>query len=80
MDSAWETIDLITFIYYPFAVEVHVCPQLEMATVLPTTMDVSTIPVDTPINPPKDLDAGALLVLKSKGKQTAYRGSSYDQF
>ncbi|RVW88064.1 GABA transporter 1 [Vitis vinifera] len=48
-------------------VEVHVCPQLEMATVLPTTMDVSTIAVDTPINPPKDLDAGALLVLKSKG-------------
>ncbi|RVW25843.1 GABA transporter 1 [Vitis vinifera] len=46
--------------------EVHVCPQLEMATVLPTTMDVSTIAVDTPINPPKDLDAGALLVLKSK--------------
>ncbi|KAL6328398.1 hypothetical protein AAG906_034542 [Vitis piasezkii] len=38
-----------------------------MATVLPTTMDVSTIAVDTPINPPKDLDAGALFVLKSKG-------------
>ncbi|KAJ9684800.1 hypothetical protein PVL29_017002 [Vitis rotundifolia] len=38
-----------------------------MATVLPTTMDVSTKAVDTPINPPKDLDAGALFVLKSKG-------------